>query len=111
MHFDLVRPCSDCPFLKDGGIRLRPARAREIADMMLSRDGGTFACHKTTEAGGSEGPVRHCAGALIFAESHKIMTQAMRIAERLQIYDHTKLEESDKVFVTRSEMLEAQMKD
>jgi hypothetical protein len=108
MNFDLRRPCTDCPFLKEGGIRLRTERAKDIADMMLSRDGGSFACHKTTEAGGSDGPVKHCAGALIFAEKHQVATQIMRIAERVNMYDHTKLVDQDRVFDTRAEMLEEQ---
>ena len=108
MHFDLRQPCDDCPFLKHGGIRLRRTRAEEIGAMMLSPDGGTFACHKTTEAGGSEGPEQHCAGALIFAENNDISTQAMRIAERLRIYDHKRLIDRDMVFADLAEMLAAQ---
>lgn len=107
MHFKLKRPCEDCPFLKKGGIRLRKARAEEIGGMMISRDGGTFACHKTTDAGGSEGPVQHCAGALIFAEKNEIATQAMRIAERLRMYDHTLLQGHEDVFDTLEEMVDA----
>lgn len=107
MHFKLKRPCEDCPFLKEGGIRLRKARAEEIGGMMLSRDGGTFACHKTTEAGGGEGPEQHCAGALVFAEKNEIATQAMRIAERLRMYDYTTLQGHDDVFDTLEEMLDA----
>lgn len=107
MRFNLIRPCDDCPFLKHGGIRLRKARAEEIGGMMISRDGGTFACHKTTDSGGSEGPVQHCAGALVFAEKNEIATQAMRIAERLQMYDHTKLQGHDDVFDTLEEMVDA----
>lgn len=106
MRFNLKRPCDDCPFLKEGGIRLRKERARDIAEMMLSRDGGSFACHKTTEAGGSEGPEQHCSGALIFAEKHETATQVMRIAERLQMYDHRKLQGHDDVFDTLEEMVD-----
>jgi hypothetical protein len=107
MHFKLKRPCEDCPFLKEGGIRLRKARAEEIGGMMLSSDGGTFACHKTTDSGGSEGPEQHCAGALIFAEKHHTATQSMRVAERLRMYDFTKLQGEDDVFDTIEEMLDA----
>ena len=107
MHFKLKRPCEDCPFLKVGGIRLRKARAEEIGGMMLASDGGTFACHKTTDSGGSEGPVQHCAGALIFAEKNEIATQAMRIAERLRMYDHTLLQGHEDVFDTLEEMVDA----
>ena len=96
MRFDLLKPCSNCPFLKKDGIRLMLSRVREIAGAMLSTQGATFTCHKTTiEAGDGEivdgRDARHCAGALIFAESQSTATQMMRIAERLGLYDARKL--------------------
>lgn len=97
MHFDLTKPCSNCPFLRDGGVRLTKARVKQIASAMLSSQGATFACHKTTvpsEDGMAmrETPnSRHCAGALIFAERNGNGTQMMRIAERLGMYDAEKL--------------------
>lgn len=95
MHFDLLVPCHDCPFLRKGGIRLTQARVEEIAGAMLSTQGSTFTCHKTTVDNDGElveGPrSRHCAGALIFAEKNGNATQMMRIAERLHDYDARKL--------------------
>jgi len=93
MHFDLKAPCSDCPFLKKGGVRLTARRVEEIAGNILSSQGGSFACHKTTRYSDDTGDMerteqsRHCAGALIFAEKNRNSTQMMRIAERLGIYD------------------------
>lgn len=96
MRFDLTRPCGNCPFLKKGGVRLSSARVSQIASAMLSSQGATFACHKTTIDvpcdDGDEDRIetrdsRHCAGALIFAEKNQNATQAMRIAERLRMYD------------------------
>lgn len=87
--FKLVKPCDNCPFLKNGGIRLTADRTEEIAANMLSLAGGSFWCHKTTEPdedGGSGPDADHCAGALIFAEKNGVATQAMRIAERLGLY-------------------------
>jgi len=92
MNFDLKTPCSDCPFLKEGGIRLTSGRIREIAGGMLSTNGATFACHKTVEwdeDGETEinrKKQKHCAGALIFAEKHENATQMMRIEERFGGY-------------------------
>ena len=96
MHYDLKKPCSNCPFLREGGIRLSESRVREIAGAMLEWNGFTFACHKTTIPGAGEDPdnegavmkkdSRHCAGALIFAEKNENSNQMMRIAERLQMY-------------------------
>lgn len=115
MHFDLHVPCSNCPFLRKGGIRLTQGRVKEIAGNMLSPDGKTFACHKTTKACGDEmvetGNSRHCAGALIFSEKHENATQMIRIAERLGLYDRKKLmsnrEVGDLVFDSVLEMLRA----
>lgn len=113
MHFDLHVPCSTCPFLKNGGIRLKKARVKQICRDILSDQGRTFACHKTTvdrdgelvEAMSS----RHCAGALIFSEKHGNCTQMTRIAERLGMYDSKKLmankEVVDSVFDSVAEML------
>lgn len=115
MHFDLHVPCSNCPFLKKGGIRLTRARVNEIAGNSLSPDGKTFPCHKTT-IDGVEGLVatassRHCAGSLIFSEKHKNATQMVRIAERLGLYNARKLmsqkEVVDKVFDSVREMQKA----
>lgn len=97
MYFDLLKPCSNCPFLREGGVRLTEARVEEIAGGMLSTQGHTFACHKTTVSAedGSEMQEtknsRHCAGALIFAEKNANATQMMRIAERLGMYDAGKM--------------------
>lgn len=121
MHYDLLKPCSDCPFLREGGVRLTSARVEEIAGMMLDTGGGTFPCHKTTveaedglerEATSSS---QHCAGALIFAEKNETATQMMRIAERLGMYDARKMMSDkkavDSVFQNLEEMLECNSKD
>lgn len=100
MKWDLLKPCSNCPFLKKGGIALMPGRVREIGGLMLESQGGTFSCHKTVDRSGDDdegrprlpGPnERHCAGALIFAEKNENATQMMRIAERLRMYDARKM--------------------
>ena len=107
MHFDLRKPCEDCPFLREGGIRLRRERVLEIAEAMLDSQGSTFACHKTTiDSPDGDGDLvatpksKHCAGALIFAEKNENGTQAMRIMERLGMYDAKALM-SDKTVVDR----------
>lgn len=106
MKWDLRRPCDDCPFRKEGGIRLTAGRIHEIAGGMLSPDGTTFACHKTTGVTGSgKRDERHCAGALIFAEKHGTATQMMRIAGRLGVYDPGRLLDHDAVFDDLPSML------
>lgn len=114
MRFDLLKPCSNCPFLRKGGVRLMEFRVREIAGAMLDTQGTVFACHKTTPEDDDGEPrimhsSRHCAGALIFAEKNSTATQMMRIMERLNFYDAKKLMKDKKtvarVFSTLKEML------
>ncbi|KZX80561.1 hypothetical protein A3715_17080 [Oleiphilus sp. HI0009] len=57
---------------------------------------GSFACHKTVDySDESEGRVKekseHCAELLIMQEKMKAPNQTTRIAERLGLYDHKKL--------------------
>lgn len=95
MHFDLHVPCGNCPFLRNGGIRLTKPRVKQICRDILSDQGKTFACHKTTADRNGElvevMSSRHCAGALIFSHKHGNSTQMMRIAERLRMYEPRKL--------------------
>lgn len=46
-YFQLRKPCSNCPFRKEGGIELRPGRLQGILDDLLANDLKTFTCHKT----------------------------------------------------------------
>jgi len=42
------RPCSNCPFRKDGaGIALEPGRLDAIVADLKANDQNTFVCHKT----------------------------------------------------------------
>jgi len=115
----VVRPfhvtvlCHDCPFKREGGIRLMSGRITEITDGLLDHQGATFACHKTTGAMGNrvrkERRDLHCLGALIFSEKHEIATQMTRIAERLGMYDAAKVMQSKyvgQVFDSVDEMME-----
>ncbi len=97
MKFDQAAPCGNCPFRREGHIPLRVARARDIAESQLSDRGATFTCHKTT-VGSEDGSCRvdgpkaqHCAGALIFQLKNENMTQMVRIAGRLGMFDPDKL--------------------
>lgn len=46
-HYRLKRPCSNCPFLKEGAIELAPGRLHGIIEQLTSDDHSTFPCHKT----------------------------------------------------------------
>jgi hypothetical protein len=106
-----VAPCSNCPFLREGGVRLRPERAADIAGQFLDDYGKTFACHKTTGASGGKRVLKknqsHCAGALIFCHKNGHRTQLHQVLQRMGFYDPTLLRGHDRVFDTIEEMLEA----
>ena len=93
---DLRGPCDNCPFLTTGaGVALTGGRWREIQDTLV-REQGHFPCHKTVDysddgAGKVTPKSQHCAGALIVLERIGKPNQWMRIAERLGLYDRTKL--------------------
>jgi hypothetical protein len=54
------RPCSNCPFRKDGaGVQLEPGRIQGIVSTLLKDDQQTFVCHKTLDTGRMT-----CAGAI-----------------------------------------------
>ena len=58
---------------------------------------GCFPCHKSATLNEDDDYVKNknsvaCAGALIFCEKRHAPNQMMRIAERLGMYDHTKLD-------------------
>lgn len=95
--YTLKSPCADCPFRSDRPFHLTPERADEIADHLRSND-SDFHCHKTVDYSSDDGEgrvaskTRVCAGALITMEKENVSTQAMRIAERLGLYDHSALD-------------------
>lgn len=111
--YGMTTPCAHCPFRKDITPFLRPERVREI---QLSLVRAEFPCHKTTEEqedeeGNSERVATsdsiHCAGALILMEKEGRSSQMMRIAERLGMYDPSKLDMEAPVFDSFDEMYEA----
>jgi hypothetical protein len=121
MKYDLVRPCSNCPFRSDIKPFLRRGRGEEIADVL--RRGGTFACHKTVDHSDDESDddidatldrmrgapeESHCAGALIVTERDSGPNQMHRIAMRLGMYDPDKLDRNAPVFENLDEFAEAQ---
>jgi len=117
VRFGLVRPCDNCPFLKDGGIRLHPHRAREIAQSQVDHQGGSFPCHKTTvETADSDGDLvegpgtQYCGGALAFAVKLDRYNQLQRIAISLHLFDPKDITRAtqDLVFDSVYQMIAAQ---
>jgi hypothetical protein len=116
MDFKMTAPCDNCPFRKEGGIRLRPDRAREIAHQFTDSQGGTFPCHKTVDYGTEDDEgntsldgTQMCAGGLLFAEKQGKANQLVRIMERIGAYDARKLAGHDLVFDSLAMMLKAQL--
>jgi hypothetical protein len=114
VDYKLKKPCSNCPFVRVGGVRLTASRIHEIAGGMLSNPGIEFVCHKTVRTTDDEEEAvancdapgaQHCAGALIFAEKNGHTTQMMRIAERTG-WNPEELQGHEYVYDTIDEMFE-----
>lgn len=122
--FKLKAPCKDCPFRYDKENQqgwLGGARAKSIHDTLL--DGKIFSCHKTVvssddyedehEDENYESPrmiqpgENFCAGALILLEKSgdAMKSQAIRMAERLRLYDRSKLNMDSPVFDSRESFI------
>lgn len=118
--YTLQSPCADCPFRTDVGRYLRPERAQEIANSMTGPHGADFTCHKTvdyidTPDGGTEARVgkrgRTCAGSMVILEKQNKPTQAMRIAERLGMYDRERLDMEAPVYDSLDEWVRSYRDD
>lgn len=112
MDYTLRRPCAHCPFRSDIHPYLGEARAREIGETILFND-ATFSCHEHNiwdedEEGNAfvSEEKYHCAGAMIFLEKQDRPNQMMRIAERIGIYDRSKLSMGAPVCGTLEEFIE-----
>lgn len=94
MKYTKTEPCNDCPFKKGNEHTFTDKRLRQFAS-------GEFPCHKTATIEDSEFIATansvHCAGALIYCEKRNRPHQMMRIAERLGLYDHTKLTQMETI--------------
>jgi hypothetical protein len=94
MKYTMTTPCSLCPFRSDAKqLTVSPTRLAQFAS-------GEFPCHQTAELqeddDGESGYTatddsQHCAGLLIMLEKMGRPHQMMRIAERLGMYDASKL--------------------
>lgn len=87
----LKKPCANCPFLKEGAIRLQRGRLRGIADSLERDDHAGFPCHKTVhhKKGGEwddegnyqpSGNEKMCAGAAAWLMKQRMPNVAMRMA-------------------------------
>lgn len=110
MKYTLKQPCENCPFRPDSMKGwLGEERAEQIITS-LTEQGQTFSCHKTNQFDDDTGEAcqegQHCAGALILLEKLEQPNQMMRIAERLGMYDRTKLDMEAPVFDEPEDFIE-----
>jgi len=98
-RYGLVSPCRNCPFRTDVEPYLRHDRAVEI--VLGLRQGGEFACHKTTvrcDDDGDDtlvddpGTSRVCAGALGIMLREGQLNQMARISARLGLFDPARID-------------------
>jgi len=107
----MYRPCPKCPFRTDIPAFLSRARARQIVgEIAQDRD---FPCHATIDYtddsnGKHTSDTKTCAGFAIMAENMQRPTQMMRIAERLGMYDPSKLHRDSPTHQTPKAFIDAQ---
>jgi hypothetical protein len=111
--FRLTKPCHNCPFRREGGIRLHPERAREIAHSQIRAVGGMFSCHKTVhhDDDGEHAPhekEQYCAGAVAFTINVGSENQLLQVSRRMRMWHPRDIEERDEVFRSVDEMVAAQ---
>jgi hypothetical protein len=109
MKFDLKKPCLKCPFKKD---TLKGWLGKERSEGIINHlleDDGHFTCHETIKHGKQKINEQHCAGAMILLEKNNHPNQAMRIAERLRLYNRHELDMNANVFDTGKEFINRHM--
>jgi len=119
-------PCNNCPFLREGGIRLHPDRADELAYNACNPHGQRFACHKSLSAIDPDFEVDEdgdgltqldvipegvldCAGSAILGLHQHNMTQYLRVMSRIGQFNPYAFSKADmdRVFDEPEQMIEA----
>jgi hypothetical protein len=116
MRFDLTRPCGNCPFRNDIHFGLRPERVRGILGGGKGRDwfpAPSFPCHKTIEYTDDDGAIipataQQCAGVMIILHRENRHNDAMQIAERLGLWDSSKLNLTAPVYASTAAAIRGQ---
>lgn len=112
VHFDLKRPCDDCPFRTDA--KRHDGVIKDLPTLHGRLERGLFAhtCHKTDPRSDGpnpkyKGPVQHCAGALILCRNDKdYKLQHPQIDAALAgKFDPTELDMESPVFKSFHEMV------
>lgn len=93
MKFNLKKPCSGCPFLRDGHKAVRLRNAHRVSEVWAAATstGPTFACHKTVDydeedLSRPQSAQEHCLGAILAGiVSGEGPNQLSRIMLRLRV--------------------------
>lgn len=95
--FDLIKPCSNCPFRKGMGERFNLGTERCLEIFNAS----AFQCHKTVdydrwedERGRQGSKPQQCVGVMSLLHRANLPNQIMQVAERLGHADFSKLDHS-----------------
>lgn len=110
MHFDLTRPCPDCPFRTDIRFVLTPARVVALLEGIF-QEGQTFTCHNASQGCWREDTYlpsqgdQHCAGALLLIQWEDVGHRMTQLAQQLGLYDPSRLDMGAPVFSTVEAML------
>jgi hypothetical protein len=117
MRYDLHRPCADCPFRRENGIRLSRQQAHSLLSSFVERQPVVLPCHKTTTMRSDGVPelapdTQHCAGLFVLWQvKYKQQTAHMIAAQESGLYDPSALQGADEVVDTMTEMLQLSTAD
>jgi hypothetical protein len=90
------RPCSNCPFRKDGaGIALESGRIQGIVAAMLKDDQQTFVCHKTLTTNGR----KTCAGAVGLMSKLRRLPYIARLGLAVGVITHEDIDASARLVI------------
>lgn len=91
--FKMRKPCSNCPFRRQGAIELREGRLLDIKASLLADDHEVFHCHKTLNA--PEGKAM-CMGAAAWTNAQGRPNMLTRLALILGILSQEELDSAEK---------------
>lgn len=110
--FRQLKPCTGCPFLREGGIYHNGPALLAYADYFTTFPGNTFPCHKSVPADDDRQAFSAwrvgqtlCAGGLIYAEKQGHRNAIMVWGITQGWYDPAKLQERETVVDTVDELL------
>ena len=117
MKFDLTKPCGNCPFRKDRAFGLTEERVLEILGGGKGHwwPADSFACHKTIDyskkdSGRVLSSSQQCAGVMAILLKEGKPNTAMQIAERLKLWDPSRLDPTAPFYESTQAAIDGQTK-